>query len=460
MRVVFVYTNVNGCHVDCYSFGLASIVSTTRKEGHEAKLLIMQKEEEIPNIIKEIEKFAPVVVGFSSVSSQFEFVKKIAAGLKKNNANIITVCGGVHPTINPECILETDFLDGVFVGESEFAFADFLAKIEKGKSYKDTDNFVYVEKDKIVKNKLKPLISNLDVLQYPDKEVYPYEEFVKITRESTFLFSRGCPYQCSYCSNHAIAKRYGKNSNEARYRSPESSIGEIEDVMKKYKIKKIHIGDDIFGIDKKWRIEFCQKYKSRINRPFSCLGRANIVNEDLVRLVKDAGCYRMMIGVESGNEYVRNRVMNRNMTNEQIEKAFELVHKHKMESVAINIIGVPGETEEMLLDTIKLNRKIKPSVSGVNIFYPYKGTKLGDYCFENNLVDEEIYNSFSNERRGTILTYPDEYKKKLVYCMNNWNNLVYPYSFKKKILDTCQKSAALQEIKIIKRYIKAHLKKS
>jgi radical SAM superfamily enzyme YgiQ (UPF0313 family) len=90
----------------------------------------------------------------------------------------------------------------------------------------------------------------------------------------------------------------------------------------------------------------------------------------------------------------------------------------------LNIIGVPGETEDMIWDTIKLNRKIKPTSSGVNIFYPYKGTKLGDDCFKNKMVNEKLYSSFSNERRSSVLEFSEEHKKMLTYFRDNWDSLV------------------------------------
>jgi anaerobic magnesium-protoporphyrin IX monomethyl ester cyclase len=375
-----------------------------------------------------VAEFKPYVVGFSSVSSQFHFVKEMAAMIKTHFPHTIIVCGGVHPTITPDCILETNYLDGIFVGESENSFIEFLQKIEKNEAYENTDNFGYVRKGKVILNKLKPFITILDNLPCPDKEVYPFMDGIKSARIAPFLFSRGCPYLCSYCSNHGIAKIYNLPRNSPRYRSPESSIREIEETMGKFRINTVSILDDIFGLDEIWRREFCEKYKKRIKVRFLCLLRVNMVNEEFIRLLKDTGCYRVSIGIESGNNYIRKYVMNRQMSNKQIMDAFSLAHKYGLETNAINIIGIPGETEEMLWDTINLNKRVKPASSGVNIFYPYKGTKLGDYCFEKGLVDEKLYYNFANERRETTLNYPSDYKEKLVYYRENWEYLVYPFS--------------------------------
>jgi radical SAM superfamily enzyme YgiQ (UPF0313 family) len=120
--------------------------------------------------------------------------------------------------------------------------------------------------------------------------------------------------------------------------------------------------------------------------------------------------------------------MKRNISDDQIIKAYSLFKKYKMSSNAINIIGLPHETEKDIWATIKLNRRINPSSSGVNIFYPYHGTELGDYCFKNGLVNEEAYNDFSKERRESVLIWPKEYHDKIIKIHSNWESLIYFYN--------------------------------
>jgi radical SAM superfamily enzyme YgiQ (UPF0313 family) len=119
---------------------------------------------------------------------------------------------------------------------------------------------------------------------------------------------------------------------------------------------------------------------------------------------------------------------------EDIINAFDLCHKHGLETLALNIIGVPGENEEMILDTLNLNRRLNPTTSAVNVFYPYKGTVLGDKCFREGLVDEERFLGFSNERRETILRYSEEHKKILSYYYDNWAILMDPYNIKLRLI--------------------------
>jgi radical SAM superfamily enzyme YgiQ (UPF0313 family) len=455
MDVLFIYTNINGTHEETYAIGFASIVAVTKKEGHNVKVIIVKNREEYSKVFKEISIFNPRIVAFTAVSSQFNFVIEISEGIKKVRSDTITVCGGVHPTIFPECVLDAPYLDGIFRGESEYSFVEFLQKVDQNRPFKDTDNFCYNDKGKVIINPLKPFIEDLDSLPFPDKTSYPYIETVSQYGIAPFLFSRGCPFLCSYCSNHAIAKAYNRDRNTPRYRSPESSIREIEETIRDFPmIKTIWIWDDTFGINKQWRNEFCRKYKDRVGIKFDCFLRANVVDEEFIKMLKGAGCYRISFGIESGNEYVRNQIMNRKMSNEQILMAFSLAQKYGLETNAINIIGVPGETEEMIWDTIMLNRKVHPTTSGVNIFYPYKGTNLGDECFSKGLVNEEQYQNFSQERRESVLNYSEDYKRKLMYYYKNWPVLIYPYDVVLRIKLVLMKNPALWEtLRMMKRSI-------
>jgi radical SAM superfamily enzyme YgiQ (UPF0313 family) len=138
-------------------------------------------------------------------------------------------------------------------------------------------------------------------------------------------------------------------------------------------------------------------------------------------------CERIQFGVESGNDYIRNVVMDRDMPRETIVKAFKLADKYGVETSALSVIGAPGETKEMLMDTVELNREINPTAnSGANIFYPYKGTPLGDRSFSEGLVNLKKYNDFSNERRESVMNYPEEWLETLKYYRANWEKIIYP----------------------------------
>ncbi len=433
MKVLFVYTNINGLHADSFADGISMIMSVTKKAGHNIKQVQIFEKSEYSSFKRDLNEYKPDVVGFTSVSSQFSFVAELSEIVKEVFPKVKTVCGGIHPTLYPECVKEAKHLDAIFRGDSEGPFLNFLEKLEKNVSWKDTDNIAYLENGEVKKNKLGPLMTpdELDKLPHPDRDTFGYSKILERVGLASFHFTRGCPFVCTYCSNIGIAKVYGQSRYNIRQASPEHSIREIEDVVKKNpsvgRKYKIYLTDDIFGLNKKWRREFLALYRERIKIPFICLLRCDVVNEDFMYDLARSYCFKIQFGVESGNDHVRNNIMKRSMERSTIVEAFKLARKYNIRTNAINIIGVPGETKEMLLDTVKLNREINPTTSNVNIFYPYKGTPLGDQAFKDGIVNIEKYNDFSNERRESVMDYSPEWLETLKYFRDNWIKEVYPF---------------------------------
>ena len=444
MKVLFIYTNINGYHADAYADGLAVMMSVTRKAGHDIRYERILEKYDYPLIDKAVKEFKPDVVGFTAVSSQFSVINTLADVVKKISPKTINVCGGVHTTLSPQCVVESKSLDAVFVGEAEYSFLDFLEKIKNNQSWKDCDNLAYDDNGKMKKNKLRPLLSDedLELLPHPDRTGDAYARTILKMGYAPFHFTRGCPFTCTYCSNIGIAKVYGKTRYNIRQASPEYAIREIEKTIKEFPeigpIYKIFITDDIFGLNKKWRREFLALYRERIKIPFYCLLRCDVPTEDTMQDLANSYCARIQFGVESGNDYIRNVVMDRDMPRETIVNAFKLADKYGIETSALNVIGAPGETKEMLMDTVKLNREINPTASSAaNIFYPYKGTPLGDKSFEEGLVNIEKYNDFTNERRESVMNYPEKWLQTLKYYRANWENIVYPFTYKRAVSNTC-----------------------
>jgi radical SAM superfamily enzyme YgiQ (UPF0313 family) len=210
-------------------------------------------------------------------------------------------------------------------------------------------------------------------------------------------------------------------------------LQEIESVVSEYssEIDFIIIGDDIFGPDTEWRREFCEQYKERIldryGVRFQILMRVEMFQStQLPLMLKEAGCFKVSFGVESGDEEQRREILDRHMSDKKLIKAFEICRAVGLETTAINIIGFPDESVEMIQKTIKLNRILKPTSSGVNIFYPYKGTPLGDRCFSDDLVDLEKFATFSTERRDSVLKFPEAHLQLLLDYQRNWQYLIHP----------------------------------
>jgi radical SAM superfamily enzyme YgiQ (UPF0313 family) len=237
------------------------------------------------------------------------------------------------------------------------------------------------------------------------------------------MFNRGCPYNCAFCSNHVLASVYGKRANVTRRRSVDSCIAEIKAVSNQYKFDIIQIWDDLFTSDRKWLYEFLDKYKAEFNKPFMCTTRSNLCDDDLFKRLKEGGCYKVHMSLESGNDFIRNKIMRRNISREAVIKSFNLADKYGIRVNASSIIGLPFETEDMIKETISLLSKLNIESPGVNIFYPYMGTRLREICEEYGLIERNRKYDIK-ERRESLLYLPHISKERLQYYHDHFEELV------------------------------------
>jgi radical SAM superfamily enzyme YgiQ (UPF0313 family) len=187
-----------------------------------------------------------------------------------------------------------------------------------------------------------------------------------------------------------LRKIYESQDKSIHFRSVDKVIAEIKDVLDHYPfIRTLNFDDDILFLNKKWAEDFAEKYSRQIDLPFSCNTRANLTDKNTVNLLKKAGCYHIKFGVESGNEHILNKVLNRQMTNAHIKKSFGLCKQAGLITESFNMVGIPYEKPSCILDTIKLNASIAVDKMHVAIYQPYQGTKLGDLCWKKGFIASE-----------------------------------------------------------------------
>ena len=427
MRVLLLFVDLNSFHNSDYHFGLGYIAAMLKKNDHQVSLMVIHSRKEFADVVRKIEEFRPGVVGMSAVETQFSYVKELSSTIKKVY-QIPVLAGGVYTTLYPDAAKESECLDGVFVGECEMAFSEFIHRVEVEEDVASCPNFAFYDhkEDRVIVNELLPLVGDLDQLPCPDREVFDYQKIVDKMGYAYFLFNRGCPYRCAYCSNHALAKVYGGIKRNIRRRSVENCINEIGEVLKKYNIltKRIYFGDDLFTLDRKWLYSFLDYFKREFkNYEFFCCTRSNLATDEMFLRLKEAGCFRVMMSIESGNDLIRNKVMKRNLSRDRIVESFALARKHGIETNGVSIIGLPFETKEAIEDTIRLVGECDVTAYGANIFYPYKGTELRKVCEENNMIPSDVDLTVS-ERKESILINNTITKEELSYFRENWNTLV------------------------------------
>ncbi|MCD6295639.1 MAG: B12-binding domain-containing radical SAM protein [Deltaproteobacteria bacterium] len=392
MKVLFIYPDVIGWGGSWYGFyylGISHIISAVEAAGHDASLFHAFQPPKKRSLFDAIDRISPDIIGFSSTTNMFPYVREWVAWIREEFSTPI-VCGGIHPTIMPKEVIGVEGIDYVVIGEGEAPMVELCDAIEKGGETLTIKNIWARQGSEISKNPLRPLVSNLDVLPYPDRTKFNYMK-IGPGRHNAGIFSasRGCPYNCYYCCNHTLKHIYGEKQY-VRFRSPENVITEIEQVCRSFSsIDKILFDDDILPLKKEWFREFINLYKDRINLPFTCNSRVELIDDETAHLLEEGGCIKVQFGVESGNPRIRSEMLGRHHSNDTIIKASERLRDAGIQVHSFNIVGLPGERVKDVLDTIKLNSLIMPSSVQVSILYPYPKTELYDITRKMNLLKPE-----------------------------------------------------------------------
>lgn len=397
MKILFVVKTID--FID--PVGLMLISAVAKARGHNTYLGILERED----IVRKIKRLKPDIVAYSASTGEHKYYVEMNRVIKSKFSEIFTIMGGPHPTFYPECIKDSS-LDAICVGEGEEAFPEVLAALNNGGSLSGIKNIITSAGQGYA---LRDLYQDLDRLPFPDRELfYTSTEMGRFPLKS-FITSRGCPYPCTYCFNHSFREIYRGKGKFLRRHSVDYVMGEILEVKKRYVLECVKFYDDIFvySVDE-WFEEFTKRYKKEIGLPFHCLTRADLVTEDMVKLLKDAGCYSVSMSIEAGNPELRNQVLKRNMTNDEIIRAFAIFSKYGIKTFSNNILGLPFSKIEDEIETLDLNLKCGVSFAEFPIFHPYPRTELGNLCIEkgiyNNTDYKNLHMSYMNKSPLTCFT--------------------------------------------------------
>jgi len=361
--------------------------------------------------LKMVEEYKPNLIGLSAVSLTYKMgLSLISASF---DFHIPTIIGGVHATVCPDEVVKEKCVDIVCIGEGEQALLELCQRMDKEDDYSDIRN-LWVKKDgKIIKNPPRPPI-DINILPFQDWELFdkkrkwkPMGNEINIT--ACVELNRGCPFSCTYCTNEFFHKLY-KRTNY-RERKIEKFIEEVKYLKNKHNIKYLYIAAESFLVTKKERfLKFIRLY-GKIKIPFWMETRPESVTDEKIKLLKDVGLESMNIGIESGNEEYRYKMLNRKMTNQQIVNAVQIVKKYGVRIGTNNIIGFPDETRENIFETILLNREADPDSIMIHPFNPYFGTELYNYCLKKGYIKEGQHGK--DYRQDYILEQPSISQKEL-----------------------------------------------
>lgn len=347
------------------------ISALAAKQGCETALCQLGKEDPLEQIGRQ----KPDIIAYSSSTGEAKHYIKINQAIKERFPDIFSIMGGPHPTFYPDLVKETT-LDAICVGEGEGAVADLIDRFSSGKSIEGIPNVLTPGKTAC---SVRNLVENLDSLPFPDYGLFfDKTEMGKSTLKS-FMTSRGCPYNCSYCFNACWNRIYQGRGKVVRRHSVDWVIEDIKRVKERWPLSTVKFYDDIFCYRADgWLEEFSRKYKKHIDLPFFILTRCDLLTEDMVKLLKYAGCRTISMSIEAGNPRIRNEMLNRRMSDEQIIVAHRLCQKYDIHTFANCILGLPGTSIENELESVDLATRCRVDWAEFPIFYPYPGTELGD----------------------------------------------------------------------------------
>lgn len=428
MKILLIYPNVVESPKDI-SLGLGIISAMLKEKKHKVELIDTTFKITLKEIIKRFKRFNPDLVGVTAATNDLYNAINICSLIKKIK-KVPIVCGGYHTTIAPEDIVKQDCFDIAAIGEAEYSFLKLIDSIEKGEINYNLKNLWFKKQGKIIRNPIGKLTQDLDKLPFADRELFDYQRYINSNRGlATFLSTKGCPFQCSYCINKVLIEKYKGKGKYLRFRSVENLFQEIKQVIHDYKVKEIEFYDDTFTLDKKRLKEFCERYPKEIGLPFYVNTRVNSVTKQDFQMLKKAGCIRASIGIEAGDPEIRNPVLKRNQTEEQIINTFKWAKEAGLKTYSFNMIGIPYETKESIKKTIELNKKINPDYVGVSIFNAFKGTELYDLCLKKNWLTNTYSKSYF---QSTNVKHPNFTSKQLKKIRDKFGFEVYKYKNKKR----------------------------
>ncbi len=463
MRVLFIYPNLMLQATIPNSIAILS--ACLKKEGHTVRLFdtTFYKTEKISNeekrvqrfqvkpfqitslietpveddLVQTVEMFKPELIAITFVDNTLHLGMRLLRAIR--STKIPVIAGGVTAILRPEELAKKEEIDFVCYGEGENAIVKIIEYLNGTIALEEVPNICYRrrkgKKNTVVFNKPDVLL-DINKIPFEDYTIFEEERLMRpmsgrIIKTVTINLDRGCPYSCTYCCAPSIRTRYGRGYY--RRKSLERIQAELEFQIKQHNPKYIYFNSETFlAVSDEEFEKFADMYQ-KFKIPFWCQTHIKTITDKKIKLLKDIGCDKIGIGIESGNENYRITMLKKKFTNSEAIEAFKILSKYNLEVGVNNIIGLPDETRDLIFDTIRLNRKLnkilhgKMSTSGF-VFQPYNGTELYTYCVDkkylsadqepDTLIGEPVIDNpylSKQELSGLLRTFSLYVKMPLVY---------------------------------------------
>jgi len=388
------------------NLGLLYIASfIEQNSNHDIKIFDMQIENagyrELENYLR---KYRPHVIGVPATS--FTLVDSLITCriAKQVDPDTINVIGGRHGSLYPRETVNLDSIDFVIVNEGEYAFLDLLREMEGEKKYEKIKGISFKDQGEVIFTGYRPWIRNIDKLPFPARHLIPYKKYKYALSGkkifSTIMTSRGCPCRCLFCDR--------SQGNRVRVRSVMNVADEME-MCAKMGIQEIFIKDDTFTINKRRVTQICDEIiNRRLGLDISIRTRVDLIDEEIIKKLKQAGCKRIQYGIESGNQRILD-LLKKKITLDQTRKAVKMAKKYNIDTLGEFMIGSPGEGEREVFDTVKFAIELDLNYVLFNITTPYPGTELYKMGMEKGLFEDFWMNFAKDPMRDSNLRFWTEH---------------------------------------------------
>jgi len=368
-----------------------------RNPRHKVTVIDAQVEElSYPQFEERIRAIEFDVAGITAMTFTMLDVMETARVVKKVNPECKLVLGGPHVNLYPDETIRFDLIDFLVLGEGEILFSNLLDHLENHKSLESLKGLVFKDKEgKIVRTGLPGIISEdvLNTLPFPARHLTPYQKYSSLLAKrmpiTTAFTSRGCPYRCSFCNRPHLGKQF-------RALSPIRVVEEFKACIK-LGIHEFLIYDDTFTIRKERVMEICRLIISeKLDVGFDIRARVDTLDEEMLRMLKQAGCRGIHYGIEAGTPKIL-EVLKKGIDLEQAKRIMDLTRKYKMQTLAYFMIGSPSETKEDIEETFRVARWLNPDFIHLTILTPFPGTPIYMEGLEKGVFPEDYWREFARQ---------------------------------------------------------------
>lgn len=390
MKILFVAPPLPKANTTAQPLGFGYLASVLRLEGFSdvAILDACSLGMSLGQTIDYVKAYEPDVLGLTSMTVTIKNALKTAAATKVALPKTKIAVGGVHATVMPGEVIADPNVDVVVRNEGEYSFLEIVKRWESGESLEGILGTSIRVNGEIIHHDRAPRVLDLDSLPFPARDLLPMHiykaglSFPPHIRVRSMLYSaRGCPNNCAFCSTAAV---WG--GHRCTMRSASNVLDEIQEVVDRFGVYGFEFADELTTLRKDRLKEFCDGIHNRgLHKVrWVCSSTVKQMDYDTARIMKEAGCSMVMMGVESGSPPIL-KTLNKHIKIDEIVNAFEVTRKAGLRRCACFMIGAPGETAETVQESIALARKIRPERISLNIVTPYPGT-----AFYEQYVDKDI----------------------------------------------------------------------